>query len=136
MYIKYRDFNYSGCEQVRVCSAHHLCVVKVDCEEENGITTHGAAIQDRIKIEIAQIIDAMVENIVDYVTDGEYKHRCKACGYEPVPFLSDFYEDECELMWFSSEAAAQKVFDDICTAMDSGKHYFDLTLYGEDGEHL
>lgn len=136
MYIKYCDFNYSGCEQIHVRAISHLCIMKSDCENDHGVITHGAIIQNRIQADVASMIDEMIDSLADYITNGKSRYRYKAYNQEPVPSLSDFYEDDGQLMWFSSVEAAQKVFDDICKAMADGKKYFDLTQYGEDGVHL
>lgn len=43
-------------------------------------------------------------------------------------------DDRAALHWFSSWAAATKALDKLCAALDAGKQFYDLTVYGEDGE--
>ena len=78
-----------------------------------------------------------VKSLASYLLGGENKvfHDCRERDdvYSIDLHFTQFPE---ELAIFDSVEAAAKVLDDICRALDSGKQYFDLTRYGNNGNLL
>ena len=135
MYTKYRD-PLTGTVQVR--DVRHFRIRPLDCEEEDGSTTHGAVICDGFVERAAFFGGALAGEIAGLLLDGDEKvHRRRTRKTDKVVTVDDVFTGmpECEeLAWFRSWEIAEKVMDKLCQVLANGRQFFDLTIYGEDGE--
>lgn len=123
MYIRYftaGPLNYADVRDVR-----HFHIEQ---------TESGAAIIDAMAKRSACFGNDAVESLASYLLGGKDKVEPTCRKRDDVISIDlEFAPFSEELALFESAEAAAKVLDEICRALDSGKQYFDLTRYGDDG---
>lgn len=126
MYIRYFPAGSVNCADVR--DVHHFHIEQMES---------GASIVDALAKRSAYFGNDIVKSLASYLLGGEDK-AFSACRERNDVYAIDlqFTPFPEELAVFDSVEAAAKVLDEICRSLDSGKQYFDLTRYGNDGNLL
>jgi len=126
MYIRYftaGPINYADVRDVR-----HFHIERLDS---------GAAIVDAMAERSAYFGNEAIKSLASYLLGGKDKVEPTCRIRDDVISIDlEYASFSEELAIFDSAEAAAKVLDEICKALASGKQYFDLTLYGDDGNLL
>lgn len=134
MYVKYTDA-ITGTTKVRDISGFE--VMPLDCTEEDGSVTHGAAICAGSINEAAFFAHSCMSELAAMLLDSQEEvDRRVWRKHDYVVTVDSRYANEefRELAWFNSVSAATAVLEHICDKMKRGGQFFDLTAYGKNGE--
>ncbi len=134
MYIRYWEMG--SLDSIEVRDVRHFCIVPEECGMEDGSLVDGASIYDKSPEIAEDLANNFIQSLSSYLLGGEEKVFVGFKKRTNVFSVEGFSEDYGQLAWFESSAAAKKVLDEICKALDAGKQFFDLTLYGDDGNLL
>lgn len=135
MYIRFK--NEFG--RVEVRDVRRFDIRSADCEEGDGSTTHGAELYD-LSFEIAgDFADMVVEYACGILLKGRAEVDAIRLRRRDTPVsvakqYTDYCPDISGLAWFNSWEAAGRVMDALCQVLARGGQFFNLTIYGEDGE--
>lgn len=126
MYIRYFTAGPYNCADVR--DVRHFHIEQLET---------GASIVDALAQRSVNFGSDAVKSLASYLL-GSVDKVLPDCRERDDVYSIDlhFTQFSEELAIFDSVEAAAKVLDDICRALDSGKQYFDLTRYGNDGNLL
>lgn len=131
MYIRYR--NQGTLDAIELRDIRFFCVRESGgLKEEDGTEIQMYSICDASQESTAQLCNEAVESLASYLLGGEDK------VFDNLKYRKDIIrisEDItlAELADYRSKAAAFKVFNALCVALEEGKNYFDLTKYDENG---